>query len=534
MAIFDRLRLPDVPGQPAMAQAAGEWFRDAVRAVFGSLDVGGVRRIADLFLLVPKKNSKTTNGAGLMLTALLMNRRPLAPFALFGPTQQISEIAYAAAAGMIEADEGLKALFKVQDHLKKVTMRTGPGAGASLKIMTFDPGVATGGKYAGWLLDEMHLLGHAPKAARVIAQLRGARTAVPEQFGVIITTQSDDRPAGAFAAELKYAREVRDGRHPDATLLPLLYEFPEDLQGAEGKPWRNPELWPMVLPNLGRSVNLDILRREHGVAVEKGAEEEALWASQHLNVEIGLALHSDRWAGADFWEAASEPALDLDALIAASDVVTAGIDGGGLDDLLGLAVIGRHRETKRWLHWGRAWAQPGVLEKRKEIAPRLRDFAADGDLVICEDPTQDIAELADIVERLWRAGLLPGKQGVGLDPYGIAALVDELAGRGIPDEVLVAVRQGAALSPAVWGLERKLQDGTFRHAGQRLMAWCVGNARVEQRGNAVLITKQTAGKAKIDPLIAAFDAAMLMARNPEASGAGATVADYFRALESVA
>jgi phage terminase large subunit-like protein len=46
------------------------------------------------------------------------------------------------------------------------------------------------------------------------------------------------------------------------------------------------------------------------------------------------------------------------------------------------------------------------------------------------------------------------------------------------------------------------------------MAWCVSNAKVEPKGNAMLITKQASGTAKIDPLMALFNAVELLARAP--------------------
>lgn len=518
VGIFNKLRLPDVAGQPEMREAAGEWQREIVRAIFGSL-VDGVRKVPEVFCMVPKKNSKTTGGAAITLTGLLMNKRPRAEFIYVGPTQEVADLAFQQSVGMIEADEYLTKRFHVAHHTKTITDRR---TKARLKVKTFDMKVVTGSKPSFILLDELHLMATINGAGRIIGQIRGGMLPNPEAVLVVITTQSDQPPAGAFKAELQYARGVRDGRIKGGRVLPLLYEFPEAMQIDPDMPWRDPRNWPMVLPNLGRSITIERLVADYQTSLEKGEEEERRWASQHLNVEIGLALHADRWPGVDYWPESGNPSLTLETLLETCDVATVGIDGGGLDDLLGLAVIGREKVTRRWLLWAKAWAHPIVLKRRKEIAETLKDFAKDGDLVFCETPTQDIEQVAEICVKVRESGLLPDRMGIGLDKLGLPGLVDQLIESGFDvdanEGTITGISQGGYLNPAILGLERKLSDGTMVHAGQPLMAWCVSNAKVELKGSSRAITKQAAGKAKIDPFIAALNAGMLMSRNPEAVG----------------
>lgn len=515
VAIFNKFRLPDVPGQPPLGEAGGEWTRDIVRALFGSLDDDGVRHVGEIFALVPKKNNKTTGGAAIMMTALLLNKRPRAEFILVGPTQEVADLAFSQAAGMIAADEEgvLQARFLVKDHVKTIVDRV---TKAKLKVKTFDSKVMTGGNLVGILFDEIHVTSSLHYASSVIGQMRGGMLAKPDAFMLFITTQSDKPPAGAFKAELMLARAIRDGKGPArARMLPLLYEFPEAMQTAKDRPWLDPKNWPMVLPNLGLSITLDRLIDDFENAKVKGEDEIRRWASQHLNIEIGLALHSQRWRGADYWERAATPGLTLDALIERSEVAVLAADAGGLDDMFGAAVIGRCRKTRNWLIWTHAWLDDEALTARKDIAEALRDFAADGDLTITPSTDDAIKGVVALAQKLKDARLLPKENGIGLDPHGIGALLDALAAAGFDEPQVTGVApQGYKLSSAIFSMERMLKDNTVEHGGSRLMAFCVGNAAAEQRGNSVHVTKQVAGKAKIDPLIACFIGAKLMETNP--------------------
>lgn len=506
VAIFNMLRLPDVAGRPEMREAAGDWMRDLVGALFGSYDpVAKVRHLREFFVLVPKKNSKTTGGAAIMVTALLVNRRPRAEFLIVAPTQEVADLAFRQAVGMTEADPRLYREFHVQEHLKKITYRK---TGAFLKVKSFDPKVVTGSKPTGVLLDELHVIAESKDADRVIGQLRGGMISQPESFLLTITTQSERPPSGVFRSELQKARAVRDGALVGTPLLPVLYEMPE------GTEWKDPANWPMVTPNAGKSITVERLIPDFQAAEQAGEQELLRWATQHLNLEIGLALRSDRWAGAEFWKARSDTSITLEALIERCDVIVVGIDGGGLDDLFGFAALGRDRDTRDWLTWTHGWCHDGVLDRRKSIAAKLQEFREAGELTIVDDQLADLSDIIDRIRTIKDAGLLGG---VAVDPAGLGELVDELAEIEVTVEnkLLIGVNQGYGLMNAIKGAERKLANGTLRHSGSGLAAWCVSNVKIEPTATAIRATKQNAGDAKIDVAMAMFNAVVLMARNPE-------------------
>jgi phage terminase large subunit-like protein len=511
MQVLNDLRIVDAPGSPLIGDSCAPWISDLAGAIFGAYNSNtGERLIQEFFLLISKKNAKSTIAAAIMLTVLIRNWRQSAEFIILAPTIEVANNAYAPARDMVKHDEELSALLHVQDHVRTITHRE---SGATLKVVAADQNTVGGKKAAVVLVDELHLFGKNPHAANMLREATGGLASRPEGFVIYLTTQSDQPPAGVFREKLQYARGVRDGTIVDPNFLPVIYEFPKKILEADDH--RKPEKFYITNPNMGYSVSEKFLIREMKKAEEAGEAEVLGFMSKHLNVEIGLALRSDRWAGADYWVGAAEKKLTLDDVIARCDVIDIGIDGGGLDDLLGFAAVGRDKRTRDWLVWTHAWAHPSVLERRKAEAPRFHDFEKDGDLTLSKRIGDDVLEVADLVGQVEESGLLDK---VGVDPVGIGAIYDAMIEREIPPEKIVAISQGWKLGGAIKTAERKLAEGGMKHGGQPMMAWCVSNAKVEPRANSILITKQASGSAKIDPLMALFNAVTLISLNPEGRG----------------
>ena len=511
LSVMRELRIVDAPGSPKIADACDKWIFDLAASIFGSYDAeSGRRLITEWFVLIPKKNFKSGLAASIMLTSLIRNWRSSAEFTILAPTLEVATNSFGPARDMVQYEDSdepneLNDLIQVQTHIKTLTHRE---KNATLKVVATDSNTVAGKKSVGTLVDELWLFGKQPNAENMLREAIGGLASRPEGFVIYLTTQSDDPPAGVFKQKLQYARDVRDGVIVDPQFVPIIFEHPPEMI-AKGEHLLVENL-AMVNPNLGYSVDRQFLTREFEKAKNTGEESFRGFLAKHANVEIGLALRSDRWAGADHWQQAAQ-ALTLDDLLARCEVADVGIDGGGLDDLLGLAVVGRETGSHKWLSWSHAWAHPSVLERRKSEAARFHDFARDGDLTLCKRIGDDIDDVVSIVQRVDAAGLLDK---VGVDPAGIGGILDALADAGIEQDKVLGISQGWRLGGAIKTTERKLAEGQLLHGGSNMMNWCVGNARVEPRGNSILITKQASGFAKIDPLMAMFNAVSLMALNP--------------------
>ena len=510
LSIFRELRVVDLPGKPTFGECSEEWVFDFVRAIFGGYEADtGRQMIREYGLLISKKNTKSTIAAGIMLTALILCWREEEEHLILAPTKEVADNSFKPAAGMIRADDELSALFLIQDHVRTITHRVNRN---SLKVVAADTDTVSGKKSGKILVDELWLFGKRANAEAMFLEALGGQVSRDEGWVIFLTTQSDEQPAGVFKEKLDYWRDVRDGKIADRKTLGILYEFPPDM--IEAKDYLRPECFYLTNPNLGRSVSAEWLEDQLRKNLSKTDGTFQQFLAKHLNVEIGLNLRAGRWAGADFWEQQALPGLTLETLIERAEVVTIGVDGGGLDDLLGFSAVGRDADTGEWLAVHHAWAHRSVLERRKSEASKLHDFARDGHLTIVETIGDDVRELADMVAMVEDYGLLDK---VGLDPAGIGAILDALLAAGVPQDKIIGISQGWRLGGSIKTTERKLAEGILVPDGAPMMLWCVGNARVEPRGNALLITKQTSGTAKIDPLMALFNAVQLMALNPEAS-----------------
>lgn len=456
------------------------WQCFKLTTVFGWVGADGFRRFRKALTLIPRKNGKTTEAAGVGLYCLALDGEPGAEVYAGAVTRdQVTGPSgvWNLAKTITQRCSGFADQFGVEAMAHAIVTRDG----GSFKPCARDSGALEGFNTHCAIIDELH----AHKTREVFDVLDESTGARQQPLLYIISTEGEDG-TGVFAEQVAYGQQVLEGTHDDDSFFFIYYGLDKE------DDWTTPAAWRKANPNLGVSVfekDLEVRCRQ----AQKNAASQASFLTKRCNVRVG--------AGEAYFNMLAWDRLCKDTSV-------------GPEDFYG---------QECWISVD--------LAHRKDLAVKMRTFSRDGllyffpDFYLPEDQLEKGNANYDFYRGWARDGhltLTPGNiidfdfiresiaadmrnfdvQMVGVDPANATNFTTNLQKDGIPVE---AIQQSVlSLSDPMKELDARIVAGLVRHDGNPLLSWNIGNviAKLDQKDN--VYPRKARFENKIDGALAAI------------------------------
>ncbi len=454
------------------------WQHDIVWNVFGWKRDDGRRRYTTVYVEIPRKNGKSTFGAGLALKLLTADNEFGAQVYGAAEDRDQATIIFRIAAAMVRQDRFLRARCEVIDSSKRIIV---PRTNSFYRAIPADAEGTHGINAHGVIFDELHTQSDR-KLYDVLTTSQGAQR---QPLTVFFTTAGFDR-ATICGEEHDRAAKIAAGVLDDPSYLSVIYAAGED------DDWEDPRTWRKANPSydaLGVAFQDDLARQA------RRAKDSPAFRNTFLRLHLNRwTRQQTTWLPMERWDATA-----------------------GLANLAEIAPD-RHCTIAAWLASSTELATVVVL-----FPPE----AEGGEYVVHMDafaPADNIDALADrdqLPYRKWvEQGWLTLTEGdiidFGrirrqiIDRYARRYQVDEIAcnPRGAvqfmqqlqsEDQNVVEVLPGfATMSPALNELERLVLGQRIRHGGNEILRTMVANLAVRHNPNGDLRPDREGSSGRIE------------------------------------
>lgn len=455
------------------------WQADRIiRPLFGwKRKADHTRRYRTVYVEIPRKNGKSSLGAGLALYLLCADGEEGAEvYSAASDTEQAAIVFDVAKQMRIRSAELRKRLKPFKKALVYHAMAS------SYKVLSADAETKHGFNAHGILFDELHAQPNR-KLYDVLTTSTGARA---QPLTIFLTTAGYDRHSICWEVH-DYAEKVRDGITPDPSFLPVIYSVDKD------EPWDDPAVWAKANPGLGTSVKLEYLE-EQATKARTSLAFQNTFRRLHLNQWTEQA---ERAIDMDDWDACAGPA-DLVPLHGRR--CYAGLDLATSRDIAALVLDFPEEPGHVWIP--RFWipreniTNPHI-KRDPRIRERIAEWVAQGLIVATPGNVIDFEYIRKEINALNQVVQIAE---IAYDRWGATQLATQLEGDGL---TMVPFGQGfASMAAPTKELLAVLPAHRLAHGGHPVLRWMAANFSVKQDAAGNMKPDKESSSEKIDGIVA--------------------------------
>ena len=442
----------------------------------------GMRRYRTVYEEEPRKNAKSTKGAGVGLYMLAADGEAGAEVYSAATTRDQARIVFSDAQAMARKEAAFRQRFGVEvgAHAIWVHEESSKFIPLSADAQTLD-----GLNVHCAIIDELH----AHRTREVYDVIETATGARSQSLVWNVTTAGSNRSGICYEIRT-YATKVLEGIVEDETFFGIIYTI------DDGDDWTTEEAWRKANPNYGVSVKPDDMARLC-VKAQQMPSAQNNFLTKRLNVWVNAGA---AWMDMRRWEAQADPVMRPEDFEGCRCWV--GLDLAAKRDLTARVLL--FEKDGHYYAFLRCWlpaetiqnssnAQYSGWEKDKFIVE------TDGATVDYEEIRRDLNEIYDQFK----------PRAIAFDPHDATMLVGKLLEDGLP---MVELRQNTVnLSEPMKEFEAQVYARRFHHDANPVFAWAVSNVVYRENAKGEVYPRKEREENKIDPVVAtiiAFNRAM--------------------------
>lgn len=457
----------DYSGQPFQLMP---WTRQVLRDLFGTLDDEGYRQYKDVYLEVPKKNTKTTLCAGLVLYCLASADTSGAEIYSAATTKDQAGQVFNAAAQMVRASRALRSRLKIIPSTKRILRIDDPTS--YYAPLSADGDIHDGIQPCFVVRDELHRW-RTRKAFELNEVLERGMITRRESMVIDITTAGVKDESPLCWRRHEYTRQVNEGVFEDKRFYGRIWSADADHLQRDPAYWFSREARVEANPSHEDNGGYlpDAVLDDLCTKARNDPMLEADYKRYHLNY---WGQRGTRWMPMERWSLcgdATRPLIERPCY--------AGLDLSSNTDLSALVLLFPDESD------GTYDVLPFFWMPEEKIRPmELRDRVPYSQWVeeghISAAPGGAVRHAA-IRERInWARELFDVRE-IAYDPWNAGEFAEKLVDDGM---VAVPIRQGfQSLSAPMKQLMELVLDRRIRHANHPVLAWNADCVEARDDGN---------------------------------------------------